>query len=95
MGCGLGGDPALPTPDGIPPAGGNGQGGVAGNVADSPAPVAPALITLLQQVLATQQGIVGRLACSKTTRPSLSSNCSSSSSSSSSRGSPSPRAGHP
>ena len=62
VGCGLGRDPALPPPDGILPAGGNGQGGVAGN-ADAPAPVAPALMTLLQQVLATQQAIVGRLAC--------------------------------
>ena len=59
VGGGLGGDQALPPPDGILPAGGNGQGG--GAVAN--APEAPALMALLQQVLATQQAIVGRLAC--------------------------------
>ena len=58
-----GGDPALPPPDGITPAGGNGQGGVAGNVADAPAPAAPALMALRQQVLATQQAIVECPAC--------------------------------
>ena len=63
VGGGLGEDPALPFPDGIPPAGRNGQGGVAGNVADAPAPVDPALVALLQQVLAIQQAIVERLAC--------------------------------
>ena len=57
VGGGLGGDQTLPPPDGILPAGGNGQGG--GEVAN--APEAPAL--MLQQVLATQQAIVGRLAC--------------------------------
>ena len=63
VGGGLGGDPALPLPDSIPPAAGTGQGGAAGNVADAPDPVAPALMALLQQVLATQQTIMGRLAC--------------------------------
>ena len=63
VGGGLGEDPALPPLDGVPPAGGNYQGGAAGNVTDSPNPVAPALMALLQQVLATQQTIMGRLAC--------------------------------
>ena len=59
VGGGLGGGQALPPTIGILPAGGKGRGG--GAVAN--APVAPALLALLQQVLATQQAIVGRLAC--------------------------------
>ena len=48
---GLGENPALPPPDGIPPAAGNGQGRAAG-IADAPDLVASALMALLQQVLA-------------------------------------------
>ena len=48
VGGGVGGDPALPLPDGIPTAGGSGQDGVAGNIADAPAPVTPVLMALLQ-----------------------------------------------
>ena len=59
---GLGETPALPPPDGIPPAAGNALGREAG-IPDAPDPVAPALMALLQQVLATQQAIVRRLVC--------------------------------
>ena len=64
VGDGLGNDQYLSPAFGILPAGGNGQSG--GAVVN--APVAPAIMTLLQQVLATQQATVGRLTCVENNR---------------------------
>ena len=55
VGGGLVGAQALPPPVGIRPAEGNGQG----KGAVTNALVAPALMALILQVLATQQEIVG------------------------------------